>query len=409
MGYVWPEPTSSAAGSRILSLAQCFLKAGYRILFASAAQTTENSQDLKDLGLSARAILLNHESFNRSLKEWKPDIVVFDRFITEEQYGFRVQSVCPNALRIIDTEDFHSLREARRLILKENGEEFPLDALLDENRLIGKMQETELCYREIASYTRSDLNLMISDFESYLLQKFFKFSEQKIHTIPFLSQENARGPAFEERRDFVSIGSFRHAPNVDACLWLCRTLWPEIRKKLPKASLNLYGSYITPQMSQLHSPENGIFMRGRAYSAHEVLRHSRVLLAPLRFGAGQKGKILDALQTKTPYVTTPIGTEGMQNQAGVEVRNAGDFVKQAILLYENQKLWNSFHQAASSEFERLFSFEDHQKSLIKRISFLQENLLKHRKTGFMERMLNFHSSRASRFMSQWIEEKNAKS
>src|SRR5690606_33254737 len=108
--------------------------------------------------------------------------------------------------------------------------------------------------------------------------------------------------------------------------------------------LNLYGSYITPQMSQLHSPKNGIFMRGRADSAHEVLRHSRVLLAPLRFGAGQKGKILDALQTKTPYVTTPIGTEGMQNQAGVEVRNAGDFVKQAILLYEDQKLWNSFHQ-----------------------------------------------------------------
>ncbi|MBU0914612.1 MAG: glycosyltransferase, partial [Gammaproteobacteria bacterium] len=118
VGYVWPEPKSSAAGSRMLSLLSMFRAQGWTVIFASPAEKSPHRFDLSQWQISEEQIQLNDSSFDEQLKEWQPDVVMFDRFMLEEQFGWRVEQQCPNALRLLDTEDLHFLRLARQQAFK---------------------------------------------------------------------------------------------------------------------------------------------------------------------------------------------------------------------------------------------------------------------------------------------------
>ena len=95
IGYVWPEPNSSAAGSRMMQLLNCFYKHNWTLSFASPAQQTEHMADLSKLNIEAEHIELNNASFDHYISEKKPDIVIFDRFMMEEQFGWRVEKFSP--------------------------------------------------------------------------------------------------------------------------------------------------------------------------------------------------------------------------------------------------------------------------------------------------------------------------
>src|SRR5690625_7127154 len=88
-------------------------------------------------------------------------------------------------------------------------------------------------------------------------------------------------------------------------------IWPFIRKHVPDSRFHIIGSYPSQRVLQLHNEREGLLVHGRAGSAQEVVQKAKVLLAPLRFGAGLKGKLLDAMRWGTPTVTTEIGAEGM--------------------------------------------------------------------------------------------------
>ena len=118
IGYVWPEPTASAAGSRMLQLLHFFLAENYNITFATTASQSQHAFDLKSLGIETAKIELNNTSFDDFLKKIQPKIVLFDRFMIEEQYGWRVDVICPEAIKILDTEDLHFLRNARKKALR---------------------------------------------------------------------------------------------------------------------------------------------------------------------------------------------------------------------------------------------------------------------------------------------------
>ena len=120
IGNVWPEPNSTAAGRRMLQLIEAFQNNDYKITFISAASKTDNSFQLEKLNIVTFEILLNDSSFDSLVKEIDPDIVIFDRFLTEEQFGWRITETCPKAIRILDTEDLHFLRTARHQAFNEN-------------------------------------------------------------------------------------------------------------------------------------------------------------------------------------------------------------------------------------------------------------------------------------------------
>jgi hypothetical protein len=381
IGFVWPEPNSSAAGGRMLQLISLFKAQDFSITFASPAQNSDFMVDLQECEVDKIAIELNNSSFDVFIKELNPNVVLFDRFMMEEQFGWRVAENCPDALRLLDTEDLHCLRLARQKAFKENRSFKTTDLFIEE-----------VSKREIASILRCDLSLMISEFEMELLESTFKIDKALLYYLPFLlepiiSSEIEELPSLENRKDFVFIGNFLHEPNWNAVQYLKETIWPLIKKRLPEAVLNVYG----------------------AYPSQKVVQEARVVLAPLRFGAGIKGKLLEAMQCGTPSVTTSIGSESMHGDLpwnGFIRDDVADFVNATVQLCQDKKIW---HKAQNNGFKIIN--QRYSKGLFEidfrsKIEFLRSNLQQHRLNNFMGSMLQHHTLKSTKYMSRWIEEKN---
>ncbi len=415
VGYVWPEPRSSAAGSRMMQLIDTFLQQGWEIVFGSAALRGEHRVDLPGLGVREKQLALNCQSFDDFVSNFQPHLVIFDRFFTEEQFGWRVEQSCPDALRVLDTEDLHSLRLARQALLDQ-----PAHGLLPAQSLCGRaadlhtsvsaMAVTETALREIAAIYRCDLSLMISPVEMQLLQDTFGVAPQLLHHCPFmLPPVNTATRSFDERSDFISIGNFRHPPNWDAVFCLKHTLWPAIRTHLPQARLRICGAYPPPKATALHDPGKGFCVEGWVDDALDAMAQARVCLAPLRFGAGLKGKLVDAMLTGTPSVTTPIGAEGIAGELpwpGLVTDTLGDFVEAAVALYSHQELWQAASLACQPLLRTRFDAAQQQTALLERldITYSQREALRAR--NFTGRMLRHHLHKSTAYFSQWIEAKN---
>jgi glycosyltransferase involved in cell wall biosynthesis len=403
IGKVWPEPKSSAAGSRMVQLIQLFLDDGWQITFSSSASQSDYSFDLNKIGVDQKPIKMNDSSFDEFIQVLKPDMVLFDRFMIEEQFGWRVSENCPNAVRILDTIDLHSLRLARQNAFKE-GREFNVQDLLVE----------DTAKREIASILRSDLSLIISDIEMKILKEIFEIDEQLLFYLPYLLNfENGPilkdAPGFDDRKGFVSIGNFKHEPNWNAVIWMKEEIWPLIKKQLPEAKLYLYGSYPSKKVFQLSNPDDGFLIKGRASDALSVISKARVLLAPLRFGAGLKGKLVDAALSGTPSVTTSIGAEGIElgcKWNGVISNDIEQFANAAVQLYKNKEFWETSQKTGYELLKKRFDLKKFDSSFLKKIIHVRQNLDEQRQQNFIGAMLRHHTMNSTKFMSRWIEEKN---
>ena len=419
IGYVWPEPQSSAAGSRIMQLLSCFHAQGWAITFACAAARSPQAVDLSPWA-NAVDVNLNCRSFDAFVAELQPDAVIFDRFITEEQFGWRVTQACPQALRVLDTEDLHSLRWARRILLKEQqklcSNESQRHALgpvtASADQLYKIMAPSDQAQREIAAIYRCDLSLMISSFEYQLLHEIFQVPEALLQLTPFMPEPKpAAGPEFAEREGFITIGNFRHPPNWDAVLWLKHHLWPLMRERLPGAQLRIYGAYQPAKATALHNPRQGFHLCGWAQDAHEVMARARVCLAPLRFGAGLKGKLLDALLCDTPSVTTHIGAEGMAGSlpwGGAMEDGAERWVEAAVHLHTHEASWLEARDRGRAILAQQFNGAQIGGELLARVQSVRAELTEHRRDNFIGAMLNHHLHKSTQYMSQWIEAKNAR-
>lgn len=411
LGYVWPEPNSSAAGSHILSLLHFFLNEGWQITFASPAQQGEHHIDLTELGISVTAVKINSSCFDDFICHLQPDMVLFDRFMLEEQFAWRVAKHCPQTLRILDTEDLHSLRQARQLAHKK------------QIKVTDKELNSDVAKREIAAIFRCDLSLIISDYEMDLLQQHYNVPAHILFHCPFMLDLKAHQPSelnFEQRQHFISIGNFRHEPNWDAVLCLKQHIWPLIRKQLPKAELHIYGAYPPPKATQLHNAKQGFLVKGWAKDAKQVMEQARVCLAPLRFGAGIKGKLTEAMWCGTPNVTTNIGIEGMHQglewpgfitqltNTDEQALNAEAFANHAIALYQQQTCWQEKQKLGYTLIQKNFAKDSIVKALSKRLTSLRENIEGHRQSNFIGQMLQHHTLKSTQYMAQWIAAKNGK-
>ncbi len=420
IGYVWPEPKSSAAGSRMLELIQLFLANKYQVIFASAAALSEHRADLLSMGVQEKAIELNNSTFNDFLMGLQPDLVLFDRYFTEEQFAWRVEQVCPHALRLLDTEDLHSLRYARYQLLKqvqknaanETERQSVGPVLATHVELYAKMADDDMAQREIAAIYRCDLTLMISEVEIDFLIEHFSLPKQLLHYCPFLNvsvPEPIAFPLFSERQHFISIGNFRHEPNWDAVLYLKYSIWPLIREQLPQTELHIYGSYPPPKATQLHNAKQGFLIKGWVDDALLVMQRARVCLAPLRFGAGIKGKLMDAMRTATPSVTTDIGAEAMSGGfpwGGAVANSASAIADAAVKIYTDEHLWKKMQQQGAHILVQHFAQKNYANLFMTRLNVLANNVTQERQKNFIGAMLRHHLHKSTQYMSQWIEAKN---
>jgi len=398
IGKVFPEPNSTAAGSRMIQLMDSFLTQNYQITFLSTASISENSFDLSSKNIQFQKILLNDNSFDELIKNLNPDVVVFDRFTTEEQFGWRVSEQVPNAVKILDTEDLHFLRNAREKAFKQNRN-------LEHSDLIN-----DVFKRELASILRCDLSLIISEFEMNLLIEKFKIDENILFHLPLFGEVKKSETSFSERKNFISIGNFLHEPNWQTVLQL-KKLWKDIKKQLPEAEIHIYGAYATEKVFQLHNEKEGFIIKGRAENVEYVFNQAKVLLAPIPFGAGIKGKLLESMQFGLPNVTSTVGAEAMHGNFewnGFITDNENEFIEKAVLLYQDENLWRKSQENGFKIIKNRFKKELFEPNFNHKIQEISENLESHRNQNFLGQILQHHTLQSTKYLSKWIEEKNKK-
>jgi len=266
--------------------------------------------------------------------------------------------------------------------------------------------------------------LVCSPIEVELLQASFGVQKDLLVEASFF---NGTSPfqdspiPYTNRKNFMMIGNFRHPPNADSVEWACRELWPRIRDRLSTEFsihkndmpwLHVYGSYGNKErlISKIGNPEKlGVKLCGFAPTL-DIMLDYRVLLAPLRFGAGLKGKIVDAWYHGLPVVTTIIGSEGMGDitapWGGVgSASTSEDLIQAAAELYTNQKEWTTCQRRG---FDLLSTLYDRQRNLSKihqAIESRLENVDKFRESNYLGSMLWSQSMRSTEYFSKWIEEK----
>ncbi len=403
IGKTWPEPTSSAAGTRMLQLIDLFLSTEeWNITFVSPAQRTTYGGFLEEKTVQCSHLYPNDSKADDFLRNLKPELVIFDRFMIEEQFGWRVAQHCPNAVRILDTEDLHFLRRSRQIALERNEQQ---EATL----------YNAIAYREIAAILRCDLSLIISRPEMQLLVDRFGLNRACLHYLPFLYQRLAEGvfqqyPRFDQRKDFVFIGNFKHAPNQDAAFYLKEEVWPLIRQRLPEAEMRLYGAYPTGKVLKLDSPSEKFRVQGRVEDLRSMFRGARILLAPLRYGAGLKGKLFDAMENGTPSVTTEIGAEGVADRESFPGLIAADTPQEiawaAVSLYQNKAQWYEAQQKVYPLFATDFNKAHFKRSFFDRLERLRKDLITIRHQNFWQQLILQHRLQSTRYLSRWIETKN---
>jgi glycosyltransferase involved in cell wall biosynthesis len=463
---LWPQPNASAAGVRTAALLQHF------------ASPNHNSFDQVHYGcgleeqptITFPSVQMHHLPSNRSerlLQFTQNDLdgnlkaVVFDRFFAEEAYSFHFYNNGKRSevLRILDMQDMHSLRYHRQNLIQEMdldpaANRFGLDHLsqsrvLDSFPMVPYTDERQeghssaknphlTLVRELAAIHRSDLILVCSPFELKLLRDEYRIHPEKLVLAPFFTkgieeyhttstkseelQSSIPSPhSFETRRDFVALGGFKHPPNVDQVLILKKYIWPRIREKIPDAKLHIYGSYPPPRIQQLHDAKSGFLVHGYVDDLNLPLGQGRVLLAPLRYGAGIKGKIVDAWRYGCPVVTTPIGAEGIgfneeeyDNQGqgynwGGQVASDNDsFIKSAIELYSDERLWMRSQSNARRLLKDLFDAKKNLNVVDDAIAAAVQDMHCRRQRDYTAAMLWHNTARSTEYFSRWIELKESR-
>lgn len=396
IGAVFPEPNSTAAGKRMLQLLDFFIGENFEITFLSTASVSEFSFDLRLKDIQFQQIALNDEGFEVLIKEISPDVVLFDRFISEEQFGWKISEICPNAIKILDTEDLHFLRKAREIAFKQNKNVEFEDLISD------------IFKREIASILRCDLSLIISDFEMDLLQNQFKIDENILFYLPIFAEPKPSEKSFTERKNFISIGNFLHEPNWQTVLKI-KQIWPEIHKKIPDAEIHIYGAYLPEKALQLHNEKEKFLVKGRAENLENLYENYRVMLAPIPFGAGIKGKLLESMQFGIPNITTEIGAEGMRGNLdwnGFICNSDDEIIKKSIQIYNDENLWTNSVENGFKILESRFNSNNFLPKFSDKISEISSNLQNHRNRNFLGQILQHHSLQSTKYLGKWIEEKN---
>ena len=435
---LWPLPDASAAGVRTAELLiyfasskqYCFKHVHYGCGQTTLPPTVFPGVQMHHIPANRTETINNflHGEVFENLK-----VVVFDRFFSEEAYSFHFHNERPDVLRILDMQDMHSLRKHRQTMINAT-DLINADKGLhcfEDGKLMDSFPQTchsvnttsssnAMLLRELSAIHRSDLTLVCSQFELELLRDEYRIPAEKLILASFFTEEvpeyfskkndnSSFDYSFENRKDFVALGGFKHPPNVDQVL-LLKNLWPRIREVIPEAKLHIYGSFPSTRIQQLHSPKQGFVVHGYVKDLNMPLGNARVMLSPLRFGAGIKGKIIDSWRYGCPVLTTPIGAEGIGNYndewGGIVVSDEGSFVESAVELYTKKATWEQSQRTGRNLLKNLFG-TNNLDILKNAVVNAHNDIDSRRQKDYMSAMLWHNSSRSTENFSRWIELKES--
>lgn len=348
-----PDPSRDSGSLRMVNIMRLLRELGWRVSFM-ADNRLATSEEIALLGRIGVHTLC--KPWSPSLARWlscegrRLDAVMLCRHYVAAPNLDLVRRLAPRAKVIFDTVDLHFLREERTAEHTGNA------ALKRQAKLSRK--------RELALIAASDITLVVSPVEKDLLAKAIPNARvellSNVHDVP------GRKADFARRRDLVFVGGFGHPPNVDAVQWLVDEIFPRIRARQPEMVLHLVGDIPEPARPPLAGL--GIQIHGRVADLAPWMDGCRVALAPLRYGAGVKGKVNMAMSHGLPVVATTIAAEGMQLRDGVDVLlgDDADAIAAAVLrLHDDEMLWNGISQHGLENVRQHFSFDAARAALLR--------------------------------------------
>jgi GT2 family glycosyltransferase/SAM-dependent methyltransferase len=325
---------------------------GHHVVFAAAHDWRRDgayTDELQQLGVECL-----YGPFTTSVEEFlgvegaRFDLVLLFRVEIANQLIECVRARAPRARVVFATVDLHSLRAAR-------------EAELRGDRAAAERAQA-LKELEFSLITRFDHTILWSRHELDLIRD--EYPGAKAGVVRFGRAIPGRSRPFGERKDFVFVGGFRHTPNLDAVRFFVKKVWPLISRALPESRFVIAGSNAGPKVLSLAS--ESIIVRGFVADLGEFFGGARISVAPLRYGAGVKGKVVSSLSYGVPVVGTDVAFEGMELTSDDGAFGAADPEKMAALaisLYTSESLWTEASDAALLAVKRLYSVEAFRRQL----------------------------------------------
>ncbi len=346
-----PTPDQDSGSVRMDSLLDILQQIGFQVTFLpeNLYAMPPYCEPLQERGIevvitpeetSLRGYLARHgEGF---------ELAIVSRFHIATSTLDMVRELCPSALLVFDTVDLQFLRLQRQAEL-ENDPELAAEA--------ERMRKAEI---ELSR--RADAVLVVSEVERELLRHHAP--DLDVHLVSNIHHTAAPVSDYDQRQDFYFIGGFEHPPNQDAMFWFCEEIWPKIRQELPAAKLHLIGSKVTKELRALAG--EGVEVVGFVADLMPYLKGCRLSVAPLRYGAGVKGKVTQSLAYGLPTVVTTIAAEGIGLEHGVSAMIADDpesFAQAVVQVYRDQRLWQRLSKHGQQAFEARFSPANAQRAI----------------------------------------------
>lgn len=340
-----PMPDRDSGSVRMLNLIRLLQADGWKTSFLveNLAHHGRYTEALQQMGVEA----LYHPWTGDPVGWFREhgrllDVVILSRHYVAAAYARLVREYAPQARLVFDTVDLHYLRERRAA-------ELAGDAAALRAAARTQVQELNLA-------RGADLTLVVSPVERGILLRECPMA--RIEVLSNVHEVAGCRRPFEERRDLFFVGSYQHPPNVDAMRWFVREVWPLAAARLPQARFHLVGSGLDEALAREFAAD-GVDVHGHVEDLDPYLDGCRVAVAPLRYGAGVKGKVNLSMAHGQPVVATPVAVEGMNLVDGEDVLvadTAAAFADAIVRLYHDPALWQRLSASGADNVRRHFSF-----------------------------------------------------
>jgi GT2 family glycosyltransferase len=340
-----PRPDRDSGSVRMDHLLTLLERADFQVTFYAEDVDSAGAYAAR---LQRRGIEVLYPPWVRSLRSHlaehgrRYDLAILSRRDPTDRHLAAVRELAPRAFVAFDTVDLHFVRE----ILAAELQGDPAALALARQRQA----------RELALMRKSDVTVVVSAAEAQLLAREHGISDTVV--ISNLHEVVTTVPSFSARRDLVFVGYFAHAPNTDGILWFAREVLPLVRARLPGVCLHVIGAEPPHALAQLRS--DTLQVHGLVADLERHLDAARVMIAPLRFGAGVKGKITQSLSRGLPVVATTVAVDGMEVCSGTHVLVADAptaFADALERLYRDEHVWTQLSLAGRELARRLYSID----------------------------------------------------
>lgn len=344
-----PDPSRDSGSMRMFNLMRLLVAMGHRVHCLPESRTVSPvlAEALRSIGVelpahsgyvateSPPAWLLRHGS--------RYDGVIVSRYHLALSWFPLIQHAHPGAIKVLDTVDLHHVREKREADHRDNS------GLAAAARATRRM--------ELSTIRQADVTWVVSEAEAVILHAEIPQASVQIVSNLLDLPPGTTSPA--SRHGLIFVGGAQHPPNVDAIRWLLSDIAPLLQQRLGGCELHLVGTGLKESLAGAHVPA-GVYFHGHLPDMDGLLGSCRIGIAPLRFGAGVKGKINQYMAHGLPVVATPVAVEGMHLRNGRDVLvagNAEDFVQAIERLCQDDELWAQLSANGRENIRRHFSTE----------------------------------------------------